>query len=224
MEDSRLFSRWSRALTAVLIMALFATGFSFSEHEAREEAEDAARASAQAGEIDRLLATPCAQKLKNRRIATMIGEVHDDGEVRISGGDDGPLFDEINRRMQRLGLNTISPEKIKAQVARAEIQAFLNNDPDAAIQAAGRLQADFFLRGLIQARSRVNPVVRINEVFVTVTLTLVDRNGRAISHVSASQDSFAGQDTLAAALELVRRQADLLVARLYNDYCNPPER
>ncbi len=220
MASSSFFCRWPFAVAAVLVIALFATGFSFKEEEAREKAETATAAAAQQDEIARLLATPCAKKLKNRRIATMIGEVHDDGGIQMAGGDEGPLFEEINRRMQRLGLKTISPETIRAQVARAEIQAFLNNDPDAAIQAAGRLQADFFLRGLIQARSRVNPVVKINEVFVTVTLTLVDRSGRAISHVDASQDSFAGQDTFAVALDLMRRQADLLVARLYNDYCN----
>ena len=207
--------------TALLILAVFATGFSFSEREAQEKATAAAEASSRTDEIARLLATPCAQKLKNRRIATMIGEIHDHGRARTMAGDDGPLFEEINLRMRRLGMQTIRPETIRAEVAQAEIQAFLNNDPDAAIQAAGRLQADFFLRGLIEARSRVNPVVRINEVFVTLTLTLVDRRGRPISHVSATGDSFAGQDTFAAALALVREQADLLVARLYNDYCNP---
>ena len=205
---------------ALLIMALFTTGFSFSEHEAKEAAEVSAKASATADEIARLLGTPCAQKIKNRRIATLIGEVHAQGRAQMTAGDDGPLFEEINLRMRRLGMQTISPETIRAQIAQAEVQAFLNNDPDAAIQAAGRLQADFFLRGLIQARSRVNPVVKINEVFVTVTLTLVDRKGRPISQVSATGDSFAGQDTLAAALDLVREKADLLVARLYSDYCN----
>jgi hypothetical protein len=215
------FVRRRRGATAAILLILFllASGFSFSEHEAREAAQEAAQVSSRDDEIARLLATPCARKLKNRRIATLIGEIHDQGRARRTAGDDGPLFEEINLRMRRLGLQTISPETIRAQVAQAEIQAFLNNDPDAAIQAAGRLQADFFLRGLIQARTRVNPVVRVNEVFVTLTLTLVDRKGRPISHVSATADSFAGQDTLAAALALVQEQADLLVARLYSDYC-----
>ena len=205
---------------AVVIIAVFATGFSFSEHEAREKTAAATEASSRADEIARLKATSCARRLKDRRIATIIGEVHDNQRARTMAGDDGPLFEEINLRMRRLGMQTIRPETIRAQVAQAEIQAFLNNDPDAAVQAAGRLQADFFLRGLIQARTRVNPVVKINEVFVTITLTLVDRKGKPISHVSATGDSFAGQDTLAAALALVQEQADLLVARLYSDYCH----
>jgi len=220
MNNSRFSSRWLRASLTVLAVVLFTTGFSFSGHEARETAQKEDRISSQADEIAKLLATPCAKKLKGRRIATLIGEIHDDGRVQMTAGDDGPLFDEINRRMQRLGLKTINPETIKSQIAQAEIQAFLNNDPDAAIQAAGRLQASFFLRGLIQVKSRVNPVIQVNEVFVTVTLALVDAKGRSISHVSASQDSFAGQDTLSVALDLMQRQADLLVARLYNDYCN----
>jgi hypothetical protein len=54
---------------------------------------------------------------------------------------------------------------------------------------------------------------------VNIDLTLAAADGRALSDVSAHSDSYSGRDTLATALDLVRRQADLLVAQLYNDYC-----
>ena len=224
MLPERFFFHPPGVAAALLVVALLGTGFSFSQHAAQEAAEGAAQVSAQQDEIARLLATPCAETLKNRRIATMVGELHDDGRLQPVAAAGGPLFDEINRRLRRLGLVTLDPEQIQAQIAQAEVTAVLNNDPDAAIRAAGRLQADFFLKGVIEARTRVNPVVKINEVFVTVTMTLTDRGGRPISSVSASGDSYAGQDTMAVTLEILRRQADLLVARLYGDYCNPSTR
>jgi hypothetical protein len=40
-----------------------------------------------------------------------------------------------------------------------------------------------------------------------------------LSEVGAKSESFSGSDTLGTALDLVRRQADPLVARIYNDFC-----
>ena len=89
----------------------------------------------------------------------------------------------------------------------------------APLSASKRLGATYVLRGVISTQAGVNPIVQVNEVAVSIDLTLTATDGRALSDVSAHSDSFSGSDTLATALELVRRQADLLVAKLYNDYC-----
>ncbi len=76
------------------------------------------------------------------------------------------------------------------------------------------------LRGDILTLASVNPVLGINEVAVSFGLTLSDaRTGRLLSEVGAKSEAFSGTDTLGTALELVRQQADPLVARIYNDFC-----
>jgi hypothetical protein len=49
--------------------------------------------------------------------------------------------------------------------------------------------------------------------------TLSAADGRTISDVSASAESYSGTDTLGMALTLVNEQASGVVARLYSDYC-----
>jgi hypothetical protein len=65
----------------------------------------------------------------------------------------------------------------------------------------------------------VNRVVGVNEVAVDVQLVLTSASGREISRVEGHSDAYSGTDTLATAVQLLRRQADPLVAQLYNDYC-----
>jgi hypothetical protein len=143
---------------------------------------------------------------------------------RGSGGEEpqaayGLLFNQINQRLRNVGLKTYSQSEIASQVAQAEMEAFLNNDMDAAAGAASRLSASFILKGVIATRTEINPVLNINEVFLTMAFTLVDASGRIVSDVTARGDAYSGQDTLAVALELVKEQADTVVARLYSDYC-----
>ena len=116
-------------------------------------------------------------------------------------------------------MNTYTQEEITQQIAQAEIEAAMQNDPDAAITAASRLGASFILRGLISSRSQRNPIINVHEVFVDMGFTLVTAEGRSVSDASASGDSYSGRDTLTAALRLVRQDADRVVAELYHDYC-----
>ncbi len=195
-----------------LILPCSAQAFSFSEHEeenVRQEQEQKAKVKQ---EVDRLLAVPCKAALKNRKIAVILG-----GENRRDNLD--PLFMEVNDKLQRLGLRTYSQKEITAQIAQAEMDAFLNNDMDAAASAASRLKADFMLRGMINARTRVNPVIGVDEVYITIIFTLIDQSGRIISNVSATGEAYSGRDTLAAALSLVKEKSEPVVARLYHDYC-----
>ena len=130
-----------------------------------------------------------------------------------------PHFNSINQRLRNLGLKTYTQQEITAQIAQAEIDAYFRNDPDAALNASKKMGADFILRGTISSRTAINPVLRIPEVYVNMGFTLSAADGRSISDVSASAESYSGTDTLGMALTLVNEQASAVVARLYSDYC-----
>lgn len=234
------------AILLILAVPQWTLGFSFSQEDEKEANAQASRSAEQSERVAQLMSIPCKDELREKKIAVVIGERHNDTQMagrismvqaaptftkkrsrvavieptgRGSQANYGVLFNEINQRLRDIGLKTYSEAEISAQVAQAEMEAFLNNDMDAAASAANRLSAHFFLRGVIDSRSQVNPVLGINEVFVTMAFTLVDASGRIISNVAAKGDAYSGQDTLSVALALVREQADLVVARLYHDYC-----
>ncbi len=206
----------------LLSLGLCAQGvqaFSFSEQEADERDAERAQVRAKEREADDLQSTRCKPEVKKRKIALLVAE------ERISSGktkaykEFGPLFEEINARLQHLGLRTFTQAEIQSQIAQAEAAAYVNGDTDGAIQAASRLGAAYLLRARIQSRSQVNPVIGVNEVFVNLQFTLTDSRGRLISRASAKGDSYAGADTLSAALNLVEQEADVVAGRLYHDLC-----
>lgn len=205
-------------LLAVLAGLTFCAGqawaFKFSEEEEKAKGEDQARAQ----RIGQLVSTPCKQRLKNQKIMLVIAERTANG-YNTTQSRYGPHFQAINHRLRALGLKTYTQEEIRAQIAQAEIAAHFRNDPDAAINAAKKLGANFILRGLITTQAGINPVLKINEVAVHMGFTLVSSGGRTISNVVARADSYSGTDTLGMALTLVNEQADEAVAQLYNDYC-----
>lgn len=207
--------------------------FSFSEYEQQEAAgTDTSRHTS-------LAQLRCPPSLKKARIATMIGETHKDargyqgfyGSFLTQDSPDwdnrfgtnrsvyGRLVDDLNQGFKQLGLRTYTTEEINAQVARAEQEAFLNNDLDAAISAAGRLSADFMLKGIISTRTQTNRVVHVDEVFVTINLSLFDRNGRQISSAMASETSFSDADVLATIQKLVQQQSQDITYQLFREYC-----
>ena len=205
-------------LLAVLAGLTFCAGqawaFKFSEEEEKAKGEDQARAQ----RIGQLVSTPCKQRLKNQKIMLVIAERTANG-YNTTQSRYGPHFQAINHRLRAPGLKTYTQEEIRAQIAQAEIDAHFRNDPDAAINAAKKLGANFILRGLITTQTGINPVLKINEVAVHMGFTLVSSGGRTISNVVARADSYSGTDTLGMALTLVNEQADEVVAQLYNDYC-----
>jgi hypothetical protein len=212
-------------VTGTLLLPMGSLGFSFRESEEREAEERRRAKEEHAARIERLLSVPCDEKLKKRKIALLIGEQVETQGVVYEPGKYGPLFQEISRRLKGLGLRTYTREEIQAQIAAAEVKAFLNNDVDAAATAARRLGASYFLRGMIRSKVRMNPVVRTEEVFVTMALTLVDASGRTLSHVTAGGDAYSGPDPMETALRIARNEADLAVAALYHDFClNAPGR
>ena len=219
VRTKRLTGRAIAALGTLLAAsaASVAAGepFSFSKDAERERAEAEARAS----EIAELVSVPCQQRLKDRKIMLLIAE-RTETDLYASQERYGAHIRVIESRLRALGLRPYTQEQIRAQIAQAEIDAYFRNDPDAAIAASRRLAADFVLRGDILTLASINPVLGINEVAVSFGLTLSDaRTGRLLSEVGAKSDAFSGTDTLGTALELVRQQADPLVARIYNDFC-----
>ncbi len=191
-----------------------AEAFSFSE----EDAKASVQSDENAQKIQELVSAPCQQRVKNRKIMTLIAEHTSDG---WSTHQDryGPMFQAINSRLRALGLRTYTQEEIRAQIAQAEIDAYFKNDPDAALAASRKLGASYILRGSITTRTGVNPTIHVNEVAVRLDFSLSTSGGSPLSDVSTHSESYAGADTLGMALTLVKEQADQLVAQLYNDYC-----
>lgn len=194
------------------------SGFRFSQPTESDRADQAARETREE-QIADWLSTPCRDDLRNKKIMVVIGEQQDNGYVLAEQRNYGPHYEAINRRLRSLGLRTYTPEEIRRQIAQAEIDAAFRNDPDAALSAARRLGANFHLKGLITARAVPNPMMRVNNVTVTMTFTLTAANGKLVSVADAKSASYAGADVGAMALTLVNEQADEVVARLYSDYC-----
>jgi len=205
-------------LAALVVLAAGpagAQGFKFSQPDTSGQAEEAARQD----RIVQQLSTPCRAEIKGKKIAVIIGEVQSNGLIAAQQQNYGPHFQAINARLRSLGLATYTPEEIRRQIAQAEIDAYFRNDPDAALSAAKRLGASFVLRGLISSQAVPNPILRVNQVTVSMGFTLTGANGRIISDTQASSSSYAGADVSGMALTLVNEQADEVVARLYGDYC-----
>lgn len=189
--------------------------FSFSEEEAKEKAA-ASAPKARAGGGG--LGEPCRQAVKDKTIMVVVGE----RSARGINGDQAAYsshFQAIDKRLKRLGLNTVTQAEMKARVAQAEIDAYLKNDMDAAMNASKKMGADFILKGVISSRSAINPVLRIPEVYISMSFTLTGSNGRTISEAGASAESYSGTDTGGMALTLINEQADGVVGKLYSDYC-----
>jgi len=210
-----------RAHALVVLVALLAAGpvaaqgFKFSQPDDNAKMEEAARQDRIAYE----LSTPCRADLKGKKIMVIIGEEQSNGYITAVQQNYGRHFQAINVRLRSLGLQTFTPEQIRAQIAQAEIDAYFKNNPDAALSAAKRLGASFILRGLISAQASRNAMIRVNQVDVSMGFTLSGSNGRIISDVSANSSSYAGANVGEMALTLVNEQADEVVARLYGDYC-----
>jgi hypothetical protein len=202
------------ALALFLALPPAFAAFSFSEDEKQQkEADETSRKK-----VGQQLATPCKEALKDRKIMVVIGERSSRG-ISAQQASYSPHFNSINQRLRNLGLKTYTQQEITAQVAQAEIDAYFRNDPDAALNASKKMGADFILRGTISSRTAINPVLRIPEVYINMGFTLSAADGRTISDVSASAESYSGTDTLGMALTLVNEQASGVVARLYSDYC-----
>ena len=193
--------------------------FSFSAEAAKEQEKADADAAARAQSIQALVSVPCRQRLKDQRIVLLVAE---QTPRRWLATQDryGQFIRILDTRLKGLGLKTYTPQEIKASIAQAEIDAYFKNDPDAALSASKQMGASYILRGSITNRTGINPVAGVNEVDVNIDLTLSATDGRVLSDVSAHSGSYSGSDTLGTALDLVKEQADTLVAQLYNDYCH----
>jgi hypothetical protein len=200
-------------------MTAAADQFNFSAEAAKDQQKADADAAARAQSIQALVSVPCRQRLKDQRILLLVGE-QASGRWQAAQDRYGQFIRVIDTRLKGLGLKPYTQQEIKASIAQAEIDAYFKNDPDAALSASKQLGASYILKGSITTRTGINPVVGVNEVDVNIDLTLSAADGRVLSDVSAHSGSYSGSDTLGTALDLVKEQADTLVAQLYNDYCH----
>jgi len=195
-----------------------AQGFRFSTED-----KSAGQAKAERQErIESQLSTPCRDRIKNRKIAVMIGE-ETNGAVNARQAAFSPQFDAINSRLRNVGLRTYTQEEIRRQIAQAEMDAYFRNDPEAARTAAKRLGASYTLKGLISTRSMRNPVIAVNQVAVSMHFVLTNADGRRVAQAEAQSQSFSGADVQGMALTLVNEQAEEVVAKLYSEYCQKAE-
>ena len=212
-----------RTSSAILLACWFvavsahAEGFKFSAPSPDSRAEAAAQARRQDA-ISAQLATPCRDKIRNRKIVVLIAE-EKNGMLMASQGSYSRHVEAVNSRLRALGLKTYSPEQIRRQIAQEEIDAYFKNDPDRALSAARRLAAQYVLRGVITSSAVRNAIVNVNQVGVNMNFTLTDAAGRPVSTATASNQSYAGSDVAGMALTLIDERADEVVARLYSDYC-----
>jgi hypothetical protein len=203
--------------------ALGAEPFKFSTAEQQEQARQQAEQEQRAQAIQQLVSVPCRQRLKDHKIVQLIAERSTSGRWQTRQDRYESLISIIDARLRALGLQTFTAQQIKGAIAQAEIDAYFNNDPDGALAASKRLAAEYILRGDIATHSGINRAVRVDEVAVDVELVLTSAAGREISRVQAHSEAYSGTDTLATAAQLLRQQADPLVAQLYNDYCRKAE-
>ncbi len=202
-------------LTSLLLgFSAYGQGFKFSDDErADKEREVQSKARVQS-----MLDTPCKSRLRNQKILVLIGQVQNE-QINAAQSGFSPHFDAINRRLQSVGLKTVTQEQIRAQIKQAEIDAYFKNDADAALSASQRISAQFVLRGLISTSTGYNRMVNVNQVTVSMAFTLASASGKVLSQTSAQSASYAGQDVAGMALTLINEQADEVVAQLYSDYC-----
>jgi len=190
----------------------------FDDYEEEVNREDNERAEVAQRKSDRQLSVKCPASVKRRKIALILHEDKGRGARKVNNPNYSALFQEINRGLKGQGLKTYTQGQINAQIAQAELEAVANGDPDAAIAASKKLGATYFLRARISSRSNVNPITRVNEVFVNMTFNLT-KWGRPISQVKAQGDSWAGQDTQSAAMAIMEEKTDAIVGQLYYDIC-----
>ena len=208
------------ALTMVPVH--LASSFSFSEYEAKENNTEVRSAY-------RLADLHCPESLTSSRIVAMIGEMHR-GKRYVYRGHwrslfiteksvYGRLIEKLNLGFERLGLTTLTSEEINEQIAQEEQEAFLNNDLEAAMSAAQRLQADYMLKGIISTHTQTNRMVKVDEVFVVVDLTLYAGDGTQLSNARVKEVTFSDADIAATVQDIVNKQASRITYELFAEYC-----
>lgn len=230
----QIFTKITLALFLITLSSpIFVSAFSFSESEEQEARESRASTSSIAD-------LNCPTSFRSKKIGTMIGEQHRDERYRhrfygyFTQSDDpnwdnrfgsnrsvyGSLVDDLNMGFQQLGLKTFTADQINEQIASEEQQAFLNNDMEAAITAAERLQADFILKGVISTLTQKNTVVKVDELFVTIKLSLLDNSGHRLATATVKETVFSDADIPATIQQIIADQSETIIYQLFNRHCN----
>lgn len=126
-----------------------------------------------------------------------------------------------------------APERIdgacRQRLRGKRVQVALDSQPQLSQALARRLAemgltpvskgGDFQLRGAMDAQSGVHRQLGINEVNVRMALRLTDASGREWGEVSTTAESYAGRDLAGVATDLVKENAERVLAGLWRDYC-----
>ena len=208
--------------------------FSFSKDKEAETKNDPGTSA------DTLKNLRCPDAMKSGKIATMIGENHRDerpGYYRnytalVTVGDPnwdgrfgarksvyGPLVDQFNQGFHQLGLKTFTTAEINNQIAIEEQEAFLNNDLDAAMTASERLQADYILKGIISTVAQTNKSVKVDELFITINLSLIDAKGNQISTAQISETTFSDADIMGTVHNMLEKHTNAIIYKLFAKIC-----
>ncbi len=209
-------------LFAGLVPTSICSAFSFTAYEKKLAEEDN---SSMPANLDTL---QCPASMQKAKIAVMIGQEFQDGRRRIfynTGQKTGlaaykQILNEFNAGFSRLGLTTATAEEINEQIAQEEQEAFLNNDLDAALSASSRLGAKYMIQGNISTTLNTNRMVDVDEIFITVSLFLVDRKGKRLSTATVSDSSYTDANIAESVGLLITEKADSIVATLFSPICN----
>lgn len=210
---------WFLTLLLVSLFSFSCHGFSFSDYEAQEQAQQYGSQQQGRSEIDELLQQPCVKKLRNQTAAFVLMQEHHGVYSMSNSVQDSAIYACINGLLQRLGLNAMTPQQIRERIADAEQQAFLANDMDAAASAASRLGARFLIKAQVITSTRKNPVVGIDEISVTLIFALSDANGKTLARTQVAETVFSDVNVHATLLKLVEQQGEAAVAGLYQEFC-----
>lgn len=181
------------------------------------------RAKIQARQAQRLKATACPDSVKNSKIAVLVYEAAPGGRMKpVSDPRYAVLFEPINDRLRGEGFQTFSQEEIQRQIEQAfEIAAAVDEGDLYELEDKMYMMhgARFVMKTEISSRSQMNPMIRVRDVFVNLSFDVVDGAGQSVSRFRAKGDAFSGNDTLGAALDIIRGKAGSLVTRLRHDLC-----
>ncbi len=169
-------------------------------------------------QVGDLLSVSCPH-LKGQKVALVIAESVADGFNIGKIPNYGSMYRVMNASLRRSGFRTYRQEQIDQAIAQEEQELIANFRDGEALLVAKRLGAPLSLKGIIYTRTHHNDMANLTEVYVTMSFSLTDNQGRTVADVSTTRDSFSGADVYSVALDLVREESNMIAAKLYQQYC-----
>jgi hypothetical protein len=180
------------------------TGFSF-----KEDSEKLLHSLAK-------LPLECRKRVHNKKVLVLVDERYAD-EYHMVQEDYGSLVGIISFQLQAFGLRTFTNTEQRQYLADLRARDYFTASDTVSVPLP--LDTDFILRGVIRSIVAENPILKINEVHMDIWMDLREPYGRILADATTPTSSYAGMNTLSMAMELVKEEADDLLAQLFEDYC-----